>query len=122
MTTTIKELSRNFSRSEFACKCGCEYAAVDAVLLDVLIEVRRYFDAPVTITSGCRCSEHNRRVSKSDASKHVLAIAADIQVKGVSPAAVADHLESKHSGLYGIGRYDRWTHIDVRGIAARWRG
>lgn len=122
MATTIKELSRYFSREEFACKCGCGYNAVDAVLLDVLMEVRRNYDAPVTITSGCRCDEHNRFVDGAEESKHLLGIAADIQVKGVDPERVADHLNHRYPGMYGIGRYCSWTHVDVREHAARWRG
>ena len=52
------DVSDNFSRSEFACKCGCGFNSVDVALLDALEQVREKF-GPVSITSGNRCPKHN---------------------------------------------------------------
>lgn len=116
------DLSTHFSRREFACRCGCGFDTVDAELLAVLEEVRQHFDAPVVITSGCRCASHNQRVGGSPGSQHLLGRAADIQVRGVAPAAVAQHLEELYPGRFGIGRYATFTHIDTRNSASRFRG
>ena len=118
----IKYLSKHFTREEFACKCGCGFSAVDAELLSVLLGVREHYDAPVTITSGCRCEEHNARVGGAKASKHRIGIAADIQVAGAQPEDVTAHLNRVYPDKYGIGQYAKWVHIDVRDRAARWIG
>lgn len=114
------DISTYFSRSEFACECGCGFAAVDIELLGVLEDLREFFKSPVTINSGCRCEEHNHLVGGSSNSQHVKGMAADIRVKNALPGDVADYLEDRYSG-YGIGRYDSWVHVDVRPSRARWK-
>jgi uncharacterized protein YcbK (DUF882 family) len=114
------DLNQYFSRSEFACSCGCGYDTVDAMLLEALRELRRHFKKPIRVTSGCRCKAHNEAVGGSERSQHTLGRAADIQVVDVSPADVQDLAESL--GL-SVGRYETFTHIDTRtGVPARWRG
>lgn len=115
------DLSPNFDRSEFRCKCGaCRCDTVDAALLDVLEDVRQYFNAPVKINSGHRCKEHNRAVGGSVNSQHLYGRAADIVVKGVSAYDVQEYLEGKYPDSFGLGGYDSFTHIDTRGDFARW--
>ena len=115
------DLSRNFSRYEFACKCGCGFDFVDAELIKVLEQVRFHFDkSPITITSGCRCETHNQKVGGSAYSKHIKGIAADFKVKGVHADEVASYLERTYPDKYGIGRYKGRTHIDIRKSKARW--
>jgi uncharacterized protein YcbK (DUF882 family) len=113
-------LSNNFQRSEFACKCCCGFAAVDVELLFVLEDLRKAFNKPVKINSGCRCEKRNYDQGGEPHSKHMLGIAADIQVDGVDSCQIADYLEAKYPKKYGIGRYKTWTHIDMRSIKARW--
>ena len=116
------DISQHFDRHEFACHCGCSFDAVSPALIAVLEDVRQHFDVPVIINSGCRCESHNKKVGGVPDSQHVQGIAADIVVSGRTPALVADYLERKYPGKYGIGRYSKFTHIDVRPSAARWRG
>ena len=112
------ELSKHFNRKEFACRCGCGFDTVDSMTLEALESIRQHFDKPVTVTSGCRCLVHNKAVGGSERSQHTKGRAADIQVKGVEPSAVADYATSL--GL-SVGRYDSFTHVDSRsGLAARW--
>lgn len=113
-------ISENFRRSEFQCSCGCGFDAVDVEILAVLEDVRAYFDAPVIITSGCRCEAHNEAIGGSPTSQHVRGKAADIKVKGFDASKVADYLEDMYPSSYGIGRYPSWVHIDTRLIKARW--
>ena len=112
--------SEYFKRSEFACKCGCGFATVDVELLSLLTEIRVYFNAPVIINSGCRCLEHNTNIGGSDGSKHMLGIAADIVVKGVSSIDVYTFIGFNVGNKYGLGSYNTFTHIDVRPDKARW--
>lgn len=114
------DISANFNRSEFACKCGCGFAVVDTELLEVLEGVRQYFCEPVSITSGNRCWKHNKKVGGADHSKHALGIAADIKVANVEPQDVYDYLDRIYPDRYGIGLYSGWVHIDVREEIARW--
>jgi len=110
----------HFSRSEFSCKCGCGFAAVDVELLDVLEQVRTYFTFPVTINSACRCENHNKSVGGADESHHKRGMAADITVRGVPPLEVYRYLDSVYSRELGLGEYDTFTHVDVRKEKARW--
>lgn len=113
--------SKYFTRDEFACQCGCGFSTVDAELLEVLEDVREFFNEPVTITSGCRCDTHNRNVGGAEDSKHKYGIASDIQVRNHDAEDVYTYLANKYEGKYGIGLYDSWVHIDVRqDNGARW--
>jgi uncharacterized protein YcbK (DUF882 family) len=88
--------------------------------------IRRYFDAPVKITSWFRTPAYNTVVGGEVKSKHLLGIACDFTVKGFKPAAVADVLEGliriKAIPEGGLGRYKTFTHYDSRGVRARWNG
>ncbi len=116
------DISRNFSRSEFACKCKCGFSTVDIELIKVLEIVRNHFSAPIKINSACRCDEHNKKVGGSQGSKHKQGIAADIVVKGVNPYDVYVFLDSFMPNHYGVGTYKTFTHFDVRKLKARWKG
>ena len=115
------DLSKHFSRAEFACKCGCGFDTVDAVLLGYLESIRTYFGAPITINSGCRCSTYNAKIGGESKSLHMAGRAADITVLGTPPADVARYAEL--IGCGGIGKYDTFTHVDSRTKGpARWAG
>lgn len=92
-----------------------------AVQLEI---VRAHFNVPVTINSGYRNLEYNRNIGSKDTSQHVKGTAADIVVQGVSPDEVADAIEFLIStGMLkegGVGRYNTFTHYDIRGSRARW--
>ena len=113
-------LSEHFDRREFACRCGCGFDTVDVALLELLERVRGHFGQPVRVLSGCRCEAHNRAIGGARHSRHLWGQAADIDVLGVHPDDVADWLEGEMAGYGGLGRYDSWTHMDVRSTLARW--
>ncbi len=115
------DISKNFSRKEFVCKCGCGFDTVDAELITVLEDVRaKFYGERVFISSGSRCRKHNNNVRGSASSQHLLGKAADIVIMKIPAYLVADYLEEKYPDKYGIGRYRGFTHIDVRGEKARW--
>jgi len=119
------DLTTNFSRSEFECKCGCGLCIADHSLVEVLQHLRSYYDRVLHLNSATRCETHNADVDGWPTSQHMLGLAADIRIEGVEPRVVHDYLVS-YAGDYGkgwgIGRYDDFTHIDVRRVAARWEG
>ena len=109
----------HFKESEFACKC-CGETKPSSELMAVLQLVRIHFNKPVVITSSYRCSKHNAAVGGAKGSKHLDGIAADIQVKDVEPFEVHHFLDSIFPNSYGLGYYERFTHIDVRPNKTRW--
>lgn len=122
------KLTANFSLSEFECKCGCEMP--DNVLENVkllaenLQMLRMFIKQPIKINSAYRCLSHNKNIGSKSTSQHVLGKAADIVVKELKPNEVADIAEQlMNKGLFkmgGVGRYNTFTHVDIRGKKARW--
>ena len=87
------------------------------VLLD-LRSSRRVM--PVRVNSFYRDSSYNHRIGGVAKSMHMTCGAADIVKIGFTPAQVADMLEAHpDSDRFGIGRYKRFTHIDIRGMIGR---
>ena len=125
------DLSKNFSRREFTCKCGCGFNCIDPGLVE---QIQRFRDLmyiaageeiPVAITSGCRCTNHNEAIGGTRNSFHTLKLAADITFKHF-PVTFAGRIVylANQLGLMkvgGIGVYPdlNFIHIDIRpkGIA-----
>lgn len=114
------DLSRNFNRSEFACKCQCGQDTVDSELLNILQSVRDKF-GPVVITSANRCESHNAKEGGSKNSQHLRSRAADIQLCNVVYQDVVDFIAEEFPDT-GIGAYSGFIHVDSRGTRARWIG
>lgn len=68
MTT---HLTKNFSRNELQCKCGCGSAIFHADFLDELQALRDELNEPMTPTSCCRCTKHNAAVGGKPESYHI---------------------------------------------------
>lgn len=96
--------------------------AVDVELVDVIQDGCDYFDTSVTINSGNRCPSHNEAVGGHPNSYHMKSMAADVVYKEVQPRLVAAYFRRKYLGLYGIGDYNSFTHIDVQKSCKRWDG
>lgn len=118
--TNKTKLTINFAINEFACKGSgcCSTVKIDFELAACLQKIRDHFGKPVTITSGYRCSTHNKAVGGATNSYHTTGQAADIIVTGVSPAQVAKYAES--IGMRGIGQYSNFTHVDTRSDKYYW--
>ena len=115
------DLTKNFSRYEFQCKCGCGYDQIKPSIVYALQIIRDHFDASVPISSGCRCGKHNTNEGGHVNSKHLFGLAADFTVSGVTPKDVADFIEGYFGGNNGLGRYTNFTHFNTTGNRrARW--
>lgn len=121
------DLSKNFSRSEFACRCGCGFGTnvgdIDLGLVRALQTLRDMLNVPLKIRSGCRCASWNRAVGGVRNSQHLYGKAADVVSDYVSwerIAQVADRIPIFREG--GLGRYPtkKFVHMDTRGYRARW--
>jgi len=113
------KLSEHFTEKELACPC-CGLYIPDVSLL-IALEHVRFTLGPVTVNSSTRCDKHNKEVGGTARSRHLTGEAADITVEHTSPNAVFRSLhDSGFSNLIGLGKYETFTHIDVRGYKARW--
>jgi peptidoglycan hydrolase-like protein with peptidoglycan-binding domain len=106
-----------FSRREFACKCGryCNGFPVEPNML--LIEqadiVREHFGAPMFVSSGVRCSQHNRNVGGVDGSRHKTGKATDFRVEGKSANTVLKYVKTLPNIRYAYAIDGSYVHMDV---------
>ena len=116
----------HFKLSEFKCHNGTavpvKYYDNLQRLMCLLEEIRTACgNVAIHIQSGYRTKEYNSNCSgASPRSQHLTASAADIKVKGMSPAAVYKLCDKLVGARGGVGKYKGFTHVDVRGYRARW--
>jgi uncharacterized protein YcbK (DUF882 family) len=100
---------RNFARYEFVCPCGCERADMDDRFMDRLQALRDAFGAPLVVSSGYRCSDHNDEVSSTGRDgPHTRGRAADITIHGDDAYDLLALVE-RH-GFTGIGLAQKGDH------------
>ena len=114
------KLSEHFALIEFASRDGNDKVLVHPALVSLLEAVRAHFGKPVRVNSGYRSPAHNRRIGGAKSSRHVMGMAADIMIKGVTPKQVQAFVEGLNPG--GLGHYMSFTHVDVEGVGRRWAG
>lgn len=118
------KLSKDFELDEFACECGCSKHREPGIVLElqrlvdqILQPFRDSIGVPVHISSGVRCEAHNKEVGGASDSLHKKGKAADIVVKGKSPAQVmATLLDLSKKGKIKLGgrkKYDTFNHVDT---------
>ena len=112
------DLSTNFFSSEFRCpckKCRRKKVLVDDLLLFKLEMIRMECGSkPMTITSGNRCEEENKRIGGHPNSAHIprpKSKGADVKIKGVSPIKLGLAAEKIGGVRIGVGR--TFCHLDV---------
>ena len=113
-----EQLTKNFKRSEFACKCGCGFDDIDLKLVNI-IQIIRDEVGPIRISSGCRCEKRNAEVKGVKGSFHTKGKAADlISDKG------SEYLDNTIQRLYNEGKlkglkyciryiYKNFCHVDI---------
>ena len=125
------KLTNNFSKSEFNCKCGCEMPneVLDNIkLLAIQLQtIREYVGQPIKINSAYRCELHNSIIGGVKTSQHILGKASDITINTFTPDEVVDVIENLLVNemlpsfyIGGLGRYNTFTHLDIRDYKARW--
>ena len=122
------QLTKNFSLSEFNCKCGCEMPS--NILENVkelsyhLQRLRDKFDTKITVNSGNRCENHNKAIGGKKHSQHLQGLASDIVVEGKTPKEVYKEVEKLQDegklAQGGLSAYDTFTHYDIAGKKRRW--
>ena len=121
------KLTTNFNLSEFQCKCGCKMPAFVEENIKELAEnlqVLRDTVGRLDLTNAYRCREHNADVGGATNSQHLTGKAADIKSKTIKPSEIAgtvdDLMKNEKFKLGGVGIYNTFTHVDIRGTRARW--
>jgi uncharacterized protein YcbK (DUF882 family) len=123
-----QNLSKDFKLKEFRSRDGAPFTNEVYQNLIVLAKnlqiLREYVKKPITINSGYRSPEYNKKIGGASQSQHMKGRAGDIVIKGMTPAEVANTIEQLiNAGKMqqgGLGRYPNFTHYDVRGTKARW--
>ena len=102
-------LSKNFSRSEFICRCGAE--GISFALVEILQKVR---DAvgPIRINSSMRCPYHNNEAGGSPKSSHLIGLAVDIHCdNSLKRYKLISNLIKQ--GIRRIGIRSDFLHCDI---------
>lgn len=73
------DLTKNFSKHEFACKC-CGVSKMNILFIKRLQIAREEAQIPFAITSGYRCLKHNTAVGSQPTSSHILGLAVDLAI------------------------------------------
>lgn len=110
-----------FTKDEFACKCKqygkayCNGYPVEPSqkLIKLAEKVRVYFNAPITVSSGIRCKQHNKNQGGVDNSRHTLGTAMDFSVRGKTAAQVLAYVKTLSEVAYCYAINNEYVHMDV---------
>lgn len=129
VVVVMGDLSKNFSRRELACPCGCGFGLgrndIHHDLVALLQKIRDFYGKPIIVTSGCRCNTYNKKIGGAERSTHTFGMAADIQpVDGDREGLIRaiEHLyqsgKLKELGGFGYKTYSNGCiHVDVFRVA-----
>jgi uncharacterized protein YcbK (DUF882 family) len=74
----LGDLTKDFSRREFACKDNCGYDKIDPRVVVMAQTIRDALGEPIRINSGCRCAKRNASAGGVGDSYHMHGLAADL--------------------------------------------
>jgi len=119
------QISKHFNLSEFQCHDETQAVKVVPELVDKLEILRGMVsehlgkDTALLINSGYRTPAYNKKIGGAEKSQHMEGTAADIRLPSEIDADLMASFAEK-AGFDGIGKYDSFVHVDVRGYPARW--
>ena len=122
------KITKNFYLDEFTCKDKSDISVkVFNNILKLATQLQIIRDnamASITINSAYRSPKYNKKIGGASKSKHMLGKAADITITGMTPDETADFIEDLLADgdivIGGLGRYNSFTHVDIRKKTARW--
>ena len=108
-------LSKNFSRKEMECQCGCGRGNMSDDLIRRLQDIRDDLRMPMKINSAFRCEPHNKKVGGSSKSSHLpdefgISYAVDIACTTSAYRQKLLEVVFKHCDRVGIAK--TFVHID----------
>jgi len=121
---TNKNITENFAYKNLTCPCCDRIKLNDRTYrhMELLQEMRTKLNFPIYVNSGYRCKQHNIDVGGSVKSQH-MEFATDIRPSyqdGFKQRLKAIYDMAEKLGFDGIGRYESFIHVDLRGSKARW--
>ena len=121
------QVSDHLWSHEIDCTCGCGLGETHGALHPALIEgfefIRNELNIPLSINSGFRCYKKNKSLpDASPNSQHLWGRALDIRLpNGLTAVDILDIAEGFPAfSNGGIGLYNTFIHVDVRGETKRW--
>lgn len=119
------KITNHFYLEEYQCHCGeCPTKIPDKKLSDNLEKVRIYFNNPIEIVSGIRCSKYNKEIGGAKDSQHIYCKAVDIRIKDFSNEKKHDLIKIAFQYFSGIGIGAKngifKLHLDVREEKTIW--
>lgn len=112
-----------FDTKEFESKDGKPSPFEIVVQKELIVRlnaIRSRFGKPIIINSGYRSPEHNKAVGGVSNSQHVLGTAADIRPEDLKDLPELQKICDEMNPHGGVGYYNTFVHVDVRGERARW--
>ena len=113
------DITKNLSREEVACRCGCGWDTFDykiatafQLICDAVSDELKTKCIAI-IHSGCRCENHNQKIGGNPRSFHVKGKAIDFHIKYY---AIDDLYAMARKVLpmkdYDIVKYDTFIHVE----------
>lgn len=123
------QLSAHFNVQEFKCQCGKSHdILIDSGLIDKLEALYTALNcSKIIVTSGYRCSEHDKAVGGTGGGQHTKGTAADVCCYGQDGQPISSKTvccKAQDLGFGGIANITssyQYTHLDVR-TGYRWLG
>lgn len=123
------QLSPHFNVQEFKCKCGKEHEILlNTDLVDKLEKLYTELNcSKIIVTSGYRCSSHDKVVGGNGTGQHTKGNAVDICCYGQDGQPISSKTvccKAQDIGFGGIANIDtsyQYTHVDVR-TGSKWYG
>lgn len=112
-----------FDTKEFESKDGQPSPFETVVQKELIVRlnaIRSRFGKSIIINSGYRSPEHNKAVGGVSNSQHVLGTAADIRPEDLKDLPELQKICDEMNPHGGVGYYNTFCHVDVRGEKARW--
>ncbi len=117
-----------YTRKDFACKCGCGFAAMDSGIEYSLKSLYSFLREKtsalaLSIHSGCRCQERNEKEGGAKKSYHLLGMALDFEVfdwSGKVPNKIIYEQLLSGAGCGGFYYTNTYIHLDLR--PGLWKG
>ena len=105
------DLTDNFSKAEYACKCGCGKDDIKDELAIKVQQVRDILNRSIKINSGIRCPDHNTSIGSKLTSSHIGGWAADLGYSG--SAHRYELLNAVMQVFDRVGIAKTFIHVDV---------
>ena len=116
------KLSEHFNSKEFRCKCGKSHTyKINSELVNKLEQLRSALNcSKIVLTSGYRCSTHDKNVGGTGKGQHTLGNACDCVLYDKNGVVIDTKLVSCKAqdlgfkGIANITKEYKYIHLDVR--------